>query len=195
MLSYNEQTGETEIKTVTQTFTSSHTELVKITHSGGQTITSSLGHRYFTQRGWIGAEDLRAGDILQLVNGETVIVEQVQHELLENSETLYNFSVDGNHNYYVAESVESNVNDFVLVHNYCKQQIVAGNRNGYNAKVSVGGEQIHKLPHAHIFWKHIKLASVDSMGNVLIGHLDSKGLAFVKKNLELIAKGIAEFYN
>ncbi len=117
VMSYNEATGMTEVKTVTQTFTSTHEEVVKVTHSGGQTITSSVGHRYYTQRGWIGAEDLRAGDILQLVNGETVVVELVQHELLENSQTLYNFEVKDNHNYYVGESVETNVKDFALVHN------------------------------------------------------------------------------
>ena len=72
VLSYNEETEQTEVKTVTQTFTSSHEEVVKIKHSGEQTITSSVGHRYFTERGWVAVENLRAGDILQLVNGETV---------------------------------------------------------------------------------------------------------------------------
>ncbi|MDE7182766.1 MAG: InlB B-repeat-containing protein [Clostridia bacterium] len=117
VMSYNEATGSTEVKAVTQTFTSTHEEVVKVTHSGGQTITSSVGHRYYTQRGWIGAEDLRAGDILQLVNGDTVVVESVQHEILENSQTLYNFEVDGNHNYYVSENIYTNINNFVLVHN------------------------------------------------------------------------------
>ncbi len=41
--------------------------------------------------------DLHAGDILVTVNGEYVVVEQVQHELLENPETTYNFEVEGFH--------------------------------------------------------------------------------------------------
>lgn len=118
VMSYNEETGNTEVKTVTATFTSEHEETVKVKDVNGQEIVSSLGHNYYTQnRGWIAAENLRAGDILQTVKGETVIVEQVQHEIAEHSQTLYNFAVDGNHNYYVADSIDSPTSDFVLVHN------------------------------------------------------------------------------
>jgi intein/homing endonuclease len=117
VVSYNEITGKIENKLVTQTFASSHTQLVNVTTANGQTISSSIGHPYYTQRGWIAAENLRAGDVLQLVNGEFVVVELVQHEILEKPQTLYNFEVEGNHNYYVAESVGTDATNFVLVHN------------------------------------------------------------------------------
>lgn len=120
VISYNEETGQTEVKPVTETYVSGHEETVKVKHSGGQELTCSVGHRFFTARGWISAEDLRAGEILQLVNGEKVVVELVQHEILESPIPLYNFAVDGNHNYYVAESVSAATHNFVLVHNDCE---------------------------------------------------------------------------
>ncbi len=50
---------------------------------------------YSPVKGWTSAVDLRAGDILVMLNGEYVVVEQVQHELLESPETTYNFEVEG----------------------------------------------------------------------------------------------------
>ena len=44
---------------------------------------------------------LRAGDILVLVNGEYVVVEKVQHELLESPIKVYNFQVEDYHTYYI----------------------------------------------------------------------------------------------
>ena len=65
------------------------------------------------EKGWTDAIQLRAGDRLQLLNGEYVIVEQVQHEILETPVTVYNFEVEGFHTYYVTDSA-------ILVHNTCK---------------------------------------------------------------------------
>ncbi len=50
-----------------------------------------------------------------MLNGEYVVVEQVQHELLESPETTYNFEVEGFHTYYVG-------NTEVLVHNDCRSK-------------------------------------------------------------------------
>jgi long-subunit acyl-CoA synthetase (AMP-forming) len=64
-------------------------------------------------KGWVAACKLRAGDILVTVNGEYVVVEKVQHEILESPVKVYNFEVEGFHTYYVS-------NIAVLVHNMCK---------------------------------------------------------------------------
>jgi hypothetical protein len=119
--SYNEFTQTNEFKIVTETFQNEHNEVVKVKRSDNQTITSSVGHPYFTQRGWVDADNLRAGDVLRSLNGEKVIVEQVQHAILEQPQTLYNFEVEDNHNYFVAESASICVREFVLVHNYCSK--------------------------------------------------------------------------
>ena len=79
----------------------------------GEEITCTPMHPFYVpKKGWTSAVDLRAGDILVMLNGEYVVVEQVQHELLESPETTYNFEVDEYHTYYVG-------NESVLVHNKC----------------------------------------------------------------------------
>ena len=55
---------------------------------------------------------MRAGDILVMSNGEYVVVEQVQHELLESPVRVYNFEVEEFHTYFVGDTS-------VLVHNTC----------------------------------------------------------------------------
>ena len=71
----------------------------------------TLTHPFWVpEKGWTDAIPLCAGDRLQLLNGEYVIVEQVQHEILEAPVTVYNFEVEGFHTYYVSNSA-------ILVHN------------------------------------------------------------------------------
>lgn len=147
-------------------------------------IAISFHTFYSSVKGWTSACKLRAGDILVTVNGEYVVVEKVQHEILEAPVTVYNFQVEEYHTYYVSDAG-------VLAHNLCKQQKVAGQNDGYNAKVSVGGETNHpNSPHAHIYWKYKKLASVDETGNIMAGTLDKRGRSFVRNNITQIAKGI-----
>ena len=87
-------------------------ELVHIRITGEE-IISIPGHPFYSPvRGWRSAIELREGDILVLVNGEYVVVEQVQHEMLEAPVKVYNFNVAECHTYYVTDSG-------VLVHNAC----------------------------------------------------------------------------
>lgn len=74
---------------------------------------------YSPVKGWTNAIDLRAGDILVMLNGEYAVVEQVQHELLENPEITYNFEVKDFHTYYAGDTS-------VLVHNRCVERGIAG---------------------------------------------------------------------
>ena len=79
------------------------------------------------------AAHLRAGDILVLVNGEYVVVEKVQHELLESPVKVYNFQVADYHTYYVASGV--------LVHNMCSYNPPNGG-GGKTATVHVDGTDV-----------------------------------------------------
>ncbi len=45
-----------------------------------------------------------AGDVLYTVNGKYVVVEQVQHEILESPVKVYNFRVADNHTYFVGDT-------------------------------------------------------------------------------------------
>ena len=115
VLAANPETGEQDIKTVVQTFVNETDELVHVTVNG-ETITTTPEHPFYVpQKGWTGAIHLRAGDILVSSNGEYVVVEKVEHELLESPVKVYNFEVEDFHTYYVSEFG-------VLVHNMCDRR-------------------------------------------------------------------------
>jgi hypothetical protein len=101
-----------ELKHVVQTFINQTNEFVHISVDG-QNITTTPEHPFWvSQKRWTKAAELKAGDKLVLQNGQIVTVEWVQHELLENSVTVYNFEVEDFHTYYVTDSA-------ILVHNAC----------------------------------------------------------------------------
>lgn len=96
-----------------QTFENQTSELVHLSYGDEEITTTPFHPFYVPQKGWTSAVDLRAGDILVTVNGEYVVLEKVQHEILENPVTVYNFEVEDFHTYYVGKTE-------VLVHNDCK---------------------------------------------------------------------------
>ena len=109
---HDPETGETALKPVVQTFRNETTEWIHVTVNG-ETLTCTPEHPFYVpKKGWTSAVDLRAGDILVMLNGEYVVVEQVQHELLESPETTYNFEVEDYHTYYVGKYS-------ILAHNAC----------------------------------------------------------------------------
>lgn len=114
---WDEETGEIALKKVVETYINETDELVHI-HVNGEEIICTPGHPFYSPvKGWTDAVNLRAGDILVLVNGEYVVVEKVQHELLESPVKVNNFQVEGYHTYYVSSSG-------VLVHNSCRGDAV-----------------------------------------------------------------------
>ena len=109
---WDEETGEVALMPVVETYVNETSELVHVFVNGEEIITT-LSHPFYSPvKGWTEAVRLRAGDILVLVNGEYVVVEQVQHEILEAPITVYNFQVADYHTYYVSSNG-------VLVHNMC----------------------------------------------------------------------------
>ena len=109
----NPETGEEAFKEVVRIFENETDELVHL-FVEGEKITTTPEHPFYVQnKGWIRAIQLRAGDILVVVNGEYVVLEKVQHEILEAPIKVYNFEVKDFHTYFVGENS-------VLVHNSCK---------------------------------------------------------------------------
>ena len=83
----------------------------------GDEIVCTREHPFYVPvRGWTAACDLRAGDILVRSNGEYVVVEAIEHELLESPITVYNFEVEDFHTYHVGSAS-------VLVHNKCNKGV------------------------------------------------------------------------
>ena len=109
---WDEKTGDVALKKVVETYVNETTELTHILVNGEE-IISTLTHPFYSPvKGWTEACRLRAGDILVTVNGEYVVVEQIQHEILEKPIAVYNFQVEDYHTYYIGS-------EGILVHNSC----------------------------------------------------------------------------
>ncbi len=108
----NPETREKALKKVVRTFVNESDELIHV-HTGDDEIVCTPEHPFYVPaKGWTGAAQLRAGDILVLSNGSYVTVEKIQHEILESPVKVYNFEVEDFHTYFVGEIS-------VLVHNLC----------------------------------------------------------------------------
>ena len=102
------------LKQVVETYVNETEELIHLSVNGEE-ITCTPGHPFYSPvKGWTEAVHLRAGDILVLANGEYVVVEWVQHELLETPVKVYNFQVEDFHTYYVTSCG-------ILAHNMCNK--------------------------------------------------------------------------
>ena len=134
--SYNPATGKVSEKRVLQTFENEVDELVTVSTSDGQQVTATPGHKFYANNDWVSAEDLRAGDVLVNVNGKRVIVEQVQHEILDSPVKVYNFEVADNHTYFVGDG------DGMAVHNSaCSKKDVGAYE--FKVKLEDGTEHIY----------------------------------------------------
>ena len=111
--SYNELTGEVELKDVKNAFVNYvDYDMTKVTVNG-EIIESTSGHEYYEiTKGWVDACDLKVGDKILNNNNEEVEIQDVEIKEFEGNELIkvYNFEVEDNHNYYVGENN-------VLVHN------------------------------------------------------------------------------
>ena len=135
---WDEETGNIALKPVVETYINEADELIHIFVDGEEIVCTPSHPFYAPQNGWTDACKLRAGDILVLVNGDYVVVEQVQHELLEAPVKTYNFQVQDYHTYYVASGV--------LVHNKCFRDRVAEQCNS---------DGVDQDAH-HVFPQHFK---------------------------------------
>jgi hypothetical protein len=127
VLSYNEQTKQTEYKTVVQTMVR-EAEAGRILSLKVEGETQALGvtgeHPFYVRihkardnissedddGKWIEAKDLRIGDEIRKADGTWAKVESVTQR--KDGAKVYNFTVKGNHNYFVGQSR-------LLAHNDC----------------------------------------------------------------------------
>ena len=125
--SYSPETGETALKQVTRTFVNETDRLVRLIVNGEEILTTPE-HPFYVPHsvderasdwglgsGWLRAADLRAGDVLYLLDGSSAIVESVEQILLDVPVTVYNFEVEHFHSYFVSPSG-------LLVHNTCPDE-------------------------------------------------------------------------
>jgi RHS repeat-associated protein len=108
--SYNEETGKKELKKVAALSRNISSSLVKISVNGTE-ITCTPEHPFYVNENWVEAKDLVKGMLLTTLDGKTSLVESIK--FLDEKVKVYNFEVEGNHNYYVSEKG-------ILVHNNCE---------------------------------------------------------------------------
>ena len=105
-------------------------QLIKLTLDSGESIETTAEHPFYIKgKGWNPACSLKVGEALQLHNGTTVVIMQI--ETGTRVEKVYNLTVANTHNYFVGE-------DGVLVHN-CRPKdfpndFASKNTRNYSAK-------------------------------------------------------------
>ena len=140
---WNEETGEVALKRVIETYENQTSELVHIFVCDEEIICTPRHPFYSPVKGWTDAVHLRAGDILVLVNGEYVVVERIQHEILEAPITVYNFQVEGFHTYYVSYAG-------VLVHNDCGKKPTSQNQMQKQVETGQAPSSVVRVDPPHI---------------------------------------------
>ena len=110
VLSTNEITKETEIKTVVETYVRETMKLIHIRVSGEEIVTTE-GHPFYVKDiGFVNACDLIVGEELVDISGKVLLVEDIRVEYTPEPVKVYNFQVEDYHTYFVG-------NNNVWVHN------------------------------------------------------------------------------
>ncbi len=121
VMSRDDATGAVVPKRVVRLFrnTSDHLRLVRVRAGSGaeQTIETTDDHPFFVVgHGWSAARDLVPGDRLTQPDGEMAEVAATERRDHPEGVPVFNFEVEGTHNYFVARSPDD---AFVLAHNEC----------------------------------------------------------------------------
>jgi YD repeat-containing protein len=118
-------TGKSQLRRVTGLFHKQATRLLTITIAG-TTVRVTPEHPFWKPgKGWVLAGDLRSGDQLLTRDGRTLTITRISSRAA--NVTVYNFEVEGDHNYYVSTAQ-------LLVHNCA---VKAG--GGAGEQLSKGG--------------------------------------------------------
>jgi len=140
VLSRNRETGALEYERVSDLIPGHPGELVDIRVEGEtDPLRPSIFHPFWVKRGdgapaWIAAGEMRVGDLLQTVKGERKRVAAITAE--RKSQTVYNFTVAKDHDYFVGETG-------FLVHNARCRCTVFGRKTGkfYEGISGLAGRQ------------------------------------------------------
>ncbi|MEM7124998.1 MAG: HNH endonuclease [Chloroflexota bacterium] len=108
--------------------------LMLVTITGGEVITTTTDHPFMTSFGWRIAGDLTTDSTLVAVNNGSIGVEAVA--LLEGEQVMYNLSVQTAETYFVGSAG-------VLVHNECP---TFKTRDGKEVKIKIDNGGVHGDP-------------------------------------------------
>ncbi|SFB48400.1 intein C-terminal splicing region [Amycolatopsis marina] len=101
-------TGQPQLRQVVGLFSKKADEILTIT-AGGVDIQVTPQHPFWAvNRGWVEAGGLKPGDRLESLTGARPMIERITRSA--GPTTVYNFEVEGDHNYYISDAQ-------LLVHN------------------------------------------------------------------------------
>lgn len=104
--------GQVALKPVVRSFVNETTELVHVT-VGSEELRCTKEHPFYSPlKGWVAAHELREGEILVSLSGESAVVNRVIRETLKKPIPVYNLEIADYHTYHVGSNS-------VLVHNQC----------------------------------------------------------------------------
>ena len=110
MYSYNEETKEIEEKKILATFINEADIMTTITFENGEKIENTIFHPYYViGKGWKETRDLSLGDMILTQDKKAIEIQKLSTEKVDTTK-VYNFEVEGNHNYFVGTTM-------LLVHN------------------------------------------------------------------------------
>jgi len=126
VLALDEPTGRREPRRVVRTFrnVADHRRFVRIQDADGdlQELTTTDGHPFFVVgAGWVLASELAAADNLLQADGRLSRVLSTAREAHPGGVAIFNFEVEGHHNYFVAQAPG---HEPVLVHNISAVELI-----------------------------------------------------------------------
>lgn len=105
----NLTTGESQVRPVTGLFRKQAASLMTITLASGAIVVVTEEHPFMVDgEGWVLSGDLRVGDRLTQRDGRAGTIARI--DIQPGGQTVYNFEVAGDHNYYITDAQ-------LLVHN------------------------------------------------------------------------------
>ncbi|WP_051206028.1 polymorphic toxin-type HINT domain-containing protein [Butyrivibrio sp. FC2001] len=116
VFSYDVNTGEQALNSVTTLFVHEEDELIDIELEDVDISTTAPHMFYVLGEGFKKASDLKVGDSLYLLDGTSADIDEITYRQLDEPVNVYNFSVENYHTYYVSDVG-------VLVHNECPAAI------------------------------------------------------------------------
>ena len=105
---YNERTHQTALRPVTQLFRYERDTVYVLHTATGEALRTTSDHPFYVRGQWVRVKRLRVGDSLVSQSGQRHVLRRI--ELKPEHVTVYNFTVDELHTYFVGQNA-------ILVHN------------------------------------------------------------------------------
>jgi len=158
--SYNEETGETALKSVVQVM-ERETDVTLKLKVGDETIETTAEHPFYTQDGWKDAADLSTSDTLQTKENEKMSVDSIEYSY--ESKKVFNFAVADWQTYFVGGWAWLVHNALTCLRELANQgvkyaqDILRGNKFNKIMAEKLGDKYVHEV------WTKGMTSRIDSM--------------------------------